>query len=353
MPRPIPPPPPQASAEETRLATRLSVVLFALSVVLFIGVSPVFAVDGLLVDHGRKHGLSWNLLRLQNLDMAAERAHDGGRIVWLVGPSILRDALDEDALNEQLAANGAELRAIKLGTDRGAPGIAAGIVARLPLREGDLVVSSASASNFRPNWLGFADMPVRFVTRTSTPSEFWQTSEFDTRERLEGAVTYVPADFWAYREEAQIGASKVFEWYWDGPPKRAKDKFHTRFRKMETHPDFTRGELGRATVRKRSQGISRWDAGPHQFNRRGLARMQASCDDAGVPLLLVDFPPAQLMQDGLIDPQVETRWVALKDELGFVTFERPPDDAYYDYMHTNALGRDQHTGAMAELLQDR
>ena len=327
--------------------------LFALAVTLFIGVSPVFAVDGLLVDHGRKHGLSWNLLRLQNLDMEARRAHDGGRIVWLVGPSILRDAVDEDALNEQLAANGAELRAIKLGTDRGAPGIAAGIVDRLPLRRGDLVISSASASNFRPNWLGFAAMPVRFVTQTSTPSEFWQTTEFDTRERLEGAVTYVPATFWAYREEAQIGATKAFQWYWDGSPKRAKDTFHTRFRKMETHPDFQRGSLRKFVRRKRRQSPSRWDAGPEQFNRRGLARMQATCDDAGVPLQLVDFPPTTLMQDALIHPEVETSWRALKDELGFVTLERPPDEAFYDYMHTNALGREQHTRAMAALLQDR
>jgi hypothetical protein len=81
--------------------------------------------------------------------------------------------------------------------------------------------------------------------------------------------------------------------------------------------------------------------------------MQATCDDAGVPLQLVDFPPTTLMQDALIHPEVETSWRALKDELGFVTLERPPDEAFYDYMHTNALGREQHTRAMAALLQDR
>ena len=350
MPKPIPPPPPQASAEETVLAVRLSRALFGVALALFFAVSPAFALDGWLVDHGRKHGLSWNLLRLQELPMDEERAHDGGRVVWLVGPSILRDAIDEEALNQHLVDAGAPLRAIKLGTDRGAPGIAAGIVDRLPLQDGDVVVVSASASNFRPNWLKFADMPTRFVTQTSSFSEFWQVQELSPRDRMEASINYAPSTFWSYREEAQLGASAFFRSPWLGWPKERTARFHTTFRAWDLHPEYTRGRLTKGTLRHRKQTKERWSVAPDQFNVRGLDRIAGTCAEAGVPLVLVDFPTTQLMYDELSTPHVREQWELFKAERGFVTFDRPPDDAFYDYMHTNAQGRDQYTRAMAELL---
>ena len=66
--------------------------------------------------------------------------------------------------------------------------------------------------------------------------------------------------------------------------------------------------------------------------------------------MLVDFPTTQIMYDELSTPHVREQWELFKAERGFVTFDRPPDDAFYDYMHTNAQGRDQYTRAMAELL---
>ena len=50
---------------------------------------------------------------------------------------------------------------------------------------------------------------------------------------------------------------------------------------------------------------------------------------------------------------VHEAWAEFKQELGAVTFERPPDEHFYDYMHTNAKGRASHTTAMAELLGER
>ncbi len=335
------------------IAVRLVRVLLVITLLLFIAVTPAFALDGWLADHGREHGLSWNLLRLQELDQDALRAHPSGRVAWLVGPSILRDAIDEEALNAQLIERGSELRAFKVGTDRGAPGIAAGLVAELPLREGDVVVSSMSASNFRKDWLAFADMPTRFVTQTSTLGELWDTRELTVGERLEASVNYFPHTYWSFREETQAGATVWLTIPWDGWPVRPEARFHTRFRQWETHPAFTRGKLKKGVVRKRRQTLNTWDKSPSQFNRRGIDRMQRRCEQADVDYILVDFPTTELMARKLTGTGVHEAWAEFKQELGAVTFERPPDEHFYDYMHTNAKGRASHTTAMAELLGER
>jgi hypothetical protein len=140
MPKPIPPPPPQPSREETAHAVRHVVVYALLALMLFFGFAAMTGPDSFFVQYGRDNGSSWNLWKLRNLDMEQHRTHSGGKIIWLVGSSMLRDSFNQVKLNQALAANDSEFRAIKFGQTRGAAGLSRGIVSQLPIREGDVVL---------------------------------------------------------------------------------------------------------------------------------------------------------------------------------------------------------------------
>lgn len=332
---------------------RLSRALFALAVALFVGVSPAFAVDGWLMDYGREHGLSWNALKLQGLDVPTLRAQGDGRIAWLVGPSILRDAIDEELLQGQLSERGSGIVPVKIGVDRGAPALSAGFVARFPLQPGDLVVTSISASNLRPDWLDFAEVPTRFLTASMSFTEFWRLRELTVRERLEGSVNYLPHTFWTYREEAQSGATQWLLIPWEGQPEKATGQKHLTFRKTYRIRGYTPGKAKKGVVRRRKQGSHRYDDRPSQMNVRGLALMKEICDEAGAELIVVDLPTSPYMDEAFTQPSVHEAYGQFKERLGVVQFAQHPDDFYYDYHHPNAPGRVLWTVEMAELLSSR
>ena len=111
MPKPVPPPPPQPSAEETQRAVRLSRMLAVVAVLFFGLLTTMVRSDSFFVEYGRKNGASWNLKALSELDEEATRAHEGGRVLWLVGSSMLRDSFDVKVINQGLEAAESPYRA--------------------------------------------------------------------------------------------------------------------------------------------------------------------------------------------------------------------------------------------------
>ena len=159
MPKPIPPPPPQASAEETGIAVRHVRGFLVLALLLYLGLASLVQPDSFFVNYGRENGASWNLWKLRHLNETEERAHDGGKIVWLVGSSMLRDSFNAKTLNRVLGERESEYRVIKFGQSRGATGLARGILQNLPIREGDLVIHGMGVENLHKDWVEYSLLP--------------------------------------------------------------------------------------------------------------------------------------------------------------------------------------------------
>ena len=155
MPKVIPPPPPQPSLEETKVAVRHVRWFAVLALALFGVMASMTGPDSYFVEYGRTNAASWNLLKLRQLDESAVRSHRGGKVVWLVGSSMLRDSFDEKELNKALAERDSDYRAVKFGQARGATGLSRGILRGLPLQEGDLVLHGMGVENLRKDWVEF------------------------------------------------------------------------------------------------------------------------------------------------------------------------------------------------------
>ena len=62
-----------------------------------------------------------------------------GKIIWLIGSSMLRDAFDETYINEELSKHDSSYRVFKIGMNRGSAGVVYGLFAQLPIEKGDQV----------------------------------------------------------------------------------------------------------------------------------------------------------------------------------------------------------------------
>lgn len=340
MPRPIPPPPPQPSVEETQAGVRLVGVVAAGFLTAFLGISQQYHLRGWAVEYGRDNGASWNLYKLDRLKVSRLRGSEDRRVAWLVGSSILRDSFDEEAINDSLEFMDSDWRVAKFGQTRGASGMSWGVVRRLPLEPGDVVVHNVAMENFRADWLDFTGLPGWRVQLMLQPEELLAVEEWPWQTKLEELVA-LPRDFYRFHEEHMAGVQRwlalPFTGKWPRPRRRS---MHTRYREAEEignlHSARARGEdspyfLGDEDV----------DLSPSQFNMTGISRIREACAASGVDLHLVDIPPRQeysatFMTDGV--RQQWDEWRAQQPELSY--FPQLPERAYYDMKHPNSEGRE-------------
>ena len=80
---------------ETRDAARFALGLMALAALFFGVLSLGYGLRAPFVELGREGTVSWMFWKLDTLDTAALRAHPGGRVMWLVGSSVIRESFDE------------------------------------------------------------------------------------------------------------------------------------------------------------------------------------------------------------------------------------------------------------------
>ena len=88
---------------ETRDAARFALGLMALAALFFGVLSLGYGLRAPFVELGREGTVSWMFWKLDTLDAAALRAHPGGRVMWLVGSSVIRESFDEALVNQGLA----------------------------------------------------------------------------------------------------------------------------------------------------------------------------------------------------------------------------------------------------------
>jgi hypothetical protein len=340
MPRPTPPPPPQPSVDETVLAVAYLRRVVAVGLGFFLAWTALaYGPDSAIGRYGRTSAQSWMRHAVQRLDEPLARSHAGGRIVWLVGSSILREGFDAEAINAELSVRESPYRVLKFGQDRGAGLLAAGLVRRLPVREGDVVVHNVSVQNFRSDWLAWTGIPTDRLSRILSPLELWQLSSIPVQDRLEQAAAWPPR-FWAWHEETQEGLTR----WWLGlasftAPRRFRAGYHLRFHTYERGRAFRKGLPPRELATNGLEdGIIRFD--PDQVNVVGIDRMRQLVSDRGAELRLLDVPPSDFAQWRLQGPQTRADWDRWRAEQPELVYGPQLDGAdYYDRRHPNFRGR--------------
>jgi len=341
MPRPVPPPPPQPSAEETVLAVAYVRRVVAMAVVVFFAWAlTAYGPQSTLGAYGRSSSQSWMLHAAHQLDESELRAHPTGRVVWLVGSSILREAFDADAINAALAEQEQPWRVVKFGQDRGATALAKGLLPKLPIREGDLVVHNVAAQNFRSDWLAWTNIPMVRLSRMLPPAQMWSLGEISLPERLEQASAFPPS-FWRWHDETRRGLTKWLTHLVRGEvPKMPKAGYHLRFHTYERGRAFRRGIPKREfEVNGLPKGIL--DFSNDQVNAAALAPMRDYVTRQGATFQLLEVPPSVYAQWRLQDAQHRAAWdswLAQQPEVVFAP--QLPDADFYDRRHPNFRGRE-------------
>ncbi len=353
MPKVIPPPPPQPSLEETKVAVRHVRWLALLALVLFGLMASMTGPDSYFVQYGRENGASWNLWKLRNLEMEQSRTHSGGKIIWLVGSSMLRDSFNEKNLNKALASSGSEFRAIKFGQTRGAAGLSRGIVAQLPIREGDVVLHGMSIENLRRDWVEFSGLSDWRIMLMNTDAQIWDIDSWSVQQKIEAAVAR-PRNFFMYQEESMAGWGKWLQWTpWGKPPKVKKSSIHLRFRpKMKLNKVESMAENSEAFRNHMRPGDL--DLSPAQYNLQGLADLRSLVADAGAELVLFEHPGRRQYRQIYIAPEVVSEWYEWWwEQPEVIDLPHPDDESFYDMKHPNRDGRALLTAYLADWLEYR
>ncbi|MCB9741857.1 MAG: hypothetical protein H6740_04585 [Alphaproteobacteria bacterium] len=352
MPKPIPPPPPQATEAETRLALRWVFAVMGGTLLLYLAIASTYGLDNVFVDYGRDDVVTWVEWKRDRLRMKARREHEGGRVVWLVGSSIMRASFSEGPINEALAERGAPWRVIKFGFARGAPGQAEGFLRTLPVREGDLVVFNAYVANFQRGWVKETHLPHLRVVHLNGLRELWRLPELSVQEKLEASCG-LPEAFWNYHAEYMAGLSKWLLAPIDGVPKLQKSSSkltgntkHLRFGNVEF-------EIDAPEEHSRYIAADTLDFSLDQYNALGVARARELATAAGAEFMLVHVPPTRAMQTQLWGPGVSEQWQAWLQAQGALELSQLPEDDFLDLNHPNRVGRETLSAELVEWLAAR
>jgi hypothetical protein len=334
-------------------AVRLVRLLAVLALVLFVAWASTYSNSSALVSYGRENGASWNLRKASQLDETALRAHEGERVVWLVGSSILREAFDEEAINQVLGDISSPYRARKFGQTRGASGLSSGMLEKLPIRAGDLVIHNVAVENFRRDWIDFTELPDWRILLLLDAARIWEIEEWSTAQKLELLVAH-PQDFYRYHDESMLGWFRVFKAASRGKePRVRKRSIHTRFKTIKRHRKLrkvrNKGQRSRNVI-----DFEALDLSETQFNMQGLQWLREDCDARGVELILVDVPQRSEYRSLYLGPGVWEAWEGWMDaQPELVHFPQPPDDYFYDMKHPNYDGRLMLSTHLVKWLNDR
>jgi hypothetical protein len=350
MPRPIPPPPPQPSEEETKLAVRWSLSLLLSVFVVFVGLSQCYHSDAELLDYGRTNSMEWNLHKAKNLDMEKRRAHENGqgKIIWLLGSSIVREGFDEKWINQQLGINNSEYRIIKIGTNRGNAGIISGFIKYLDIKKDDIVLHDVPANGFKKDWIEFSAFTTYNLMLVLDKEAFWKLDEWTLADKLEQSSA-VPVQFYANHDTYTKGLTRWFTYLSDKKvPPKPKSKHYLLYRKIEVER-YTTNPKHKSYIGKNGLDFS-----AEQFNIQGLQKLEQLCENKQAKLILIHIPPRQeylaKMMHQKTREQYQTYIKNLEQEL--YIFPQQAEDDYYDLTHPNFRGRKQLSQYLIDWLQN-
>ena len=353
MPKPVPPPPPQPTVDETRRAVRFVFGVAGSALAFFLLVASSYGPDHPMVEYGRGKAASWNLLKRDQLDEAALRAHPGGKVAWLVGSSILREAFDADDVNADLAARGSEWRVAKFGISRGAAGVIAGFAATLPLREGDLLVHNVTHANLHRDWVDWTALPPDRMQYTMPRAEMWHVQGWTLADKLEQAAAE-PFGFWQWHEEVMAGYTRWFEAvWWLKKPKKRKKSFHLSHRSMSDNQKFLDAARANGIFDPIYLRPDCCDYGPDQLNIRGIARLEDLARERDVTLALIHLPPRQEYQAEFVHRDAAAAFDAWRESRADLSYApQVPEVGFYDFSHYGPLGRARMSDWLVEWLSD-
>ena len=355
MPKPVPPPPPQPSADETRRAVRLSRALAVVALLFFGLLTTMVRSDSFFVEYGRKNGASWNLKALAELDEEAARAHEGGRVLWLVGSSMLRDSFDVKSINEDLATSESPYRAVKFGQTRGAASLSRGILSRLPLREGDLVLHGMCIVNLRKDWLNYIGLPDWRVLMMMEDHQVWAIEDWSVQQKIEALVAR-PQSFYMYQEESMAGMARWAEGFVhkQRAPKLSKGLNHLRWRKPRKRDKKRTEDIEEESIEHRFMDLADLDLSDAHVNMAGLADFRRITAEAGVELAIVEHPGRPRFKELFTSQDALDAWDEWWDaQEDTVRFPQPSDEGFYDMTHPGPKGRALLSAYLVEWVSHR
>jgi hypothetical protein len=291
------------------------------------------------VRGGLDHGVAPILWRLEAY---RERGAFQGpeRRIWLLGSSILREAVDVDALNLGLAGSG--YRGFKLAFIRGAPALTAGFLDRVPVASGDLVVHGVACDNFVRGWFKRTRLPLAEIGELMPLAEIWAHSDLAWQDKLSLSVAY-PRQFYTLHHALRASVSRGFK---TTPLPESSDKF--RFWTLEYNPGF--GPLPPAAA-KRPLAPEDFDWSDAHPNARGLVAMRQKVEARGATLVLVTVPPRPSYVPGRVTKAAWARWQVWLEAQGVRRLAALPEPDYYDWGHPNYRGRATATAELTAHLR--
>jgi hypothetical protein len=334
MPKPIPPPPPQPSEEETQKALIWLRNAVLVVVALFLLNAQLYTPNAFFVQYGRESSQEWIVEKIKRADISQVRSHEGGKIIWLIGSSMMRDAFDETYLNQELEEKNSPYRVFKLGMNRGAPGIVFGLMSMIPFQEGDKLLVNVHETHFKKDWLKFSKLPSYRLMTLYTLQDYWNISEWSLADKLEQSSAF-PWNFYAYHESYTRGATRWLSAFtkptW---PEKEGPSYHWTYNKAKKIVKFRRGKKNRDYFDRDALDFS-----ATQFNIQGLLHIQQTFPSS-IDIHWVYIPASEIYRSEIIHQFHESQfqdWA--KEQDNFVYFPQAPDEAYYDIKHANKMGR--------------
>ena len=337
MPKPIPPPPQQPSEEETakgivwlRNAVFVGLALFFLN-------AQLYHSDAFFVQYGRESAQEWVVEKIKQTDVSQTkiRSHTEGKMIWLVGSSMMRDAFDETYVNAELEKQESPYRIFTLGMNRGAPGVVMGLMSQIPFQEGDILFVNVHETHFKKDWLQFSELPAYRLMTFYSLSDYWNISEWSWADKLEQSSAF-PWNFYAYHESYTKGATRWLaaltksDW-----PQKTDPSYHWTYNKAKKIKQYGRGNKSRDYFERDGMDFS-----PTQFNIEGLNNIQKKVPSY-IDIYWLYLPCSEIYRAEVIHEYHEKQFLDwAQNHNNLVYFPQAPNDAYYDIKHANQIGRD-------------
>jgi hypothetical protein len=327
-----------AEAErENRLAVRLQLVVGVVGLVLFMLFASVYDLDDAFTLRGRDNDVTGLFERIDHEYVEHSDRLREHPIVWFVGASLIKQAFDEDTLNQGLTDAGSPWRVRKHGFARGAPILAAGMIEKLPIKPGDVVVGAAWFSNFRQDWMKDNDSAEALIPHLLSCSQILGLTDILLQDRLELCLTH-PGTYFLVRDEWNAGMRRA----WNRLAYGAKSP------KIQRIPQLNRGKHPNRF--ERDDGFR--GGGPQvtkplvfdedHVNIVGLRRMRQAALSRGAAFAVLQLPVHSACESERMIPEAQAQWSAYRGPPGVPFTPVPgtwPDELFFDYQHFNKDGR--------------
>jgi hypothetical protein len=345
MPEPVPPPPPQPNEMQTRTAVRLIVSCIAIAALLFLAVQPLYRDGAALVLLADKTlGAAAVLHKAAALSDRPIRNHASGKIMWLLGSSILRNAFDELEINRALEKAESDFRVLKFGQTRGASMISYGLARKLPIQAGDIIVHSVTAENFHLDWVNHFNVDPDLLNHLIGTRRMWQLPHFEWQKKLELTFTR-PTSFFANHRLVEKGLGRLGRPLPDPTyPKHFADAHLIK-----------RLAIARALKPGSKIHLSRTKLSfkEPQFNALGLRWLRELARGRGAKVQLIYIPPRCEYDKHFMARDLAEAWAKERIRRKFVDFPRAEEAGYADMTHPNAQGRTLMSDALIKWVSKR